>query len=336
MAKEVVEELKVDSKIKGLKDALDKIEKSFGKGAVMKLSSKPDTKIDAIPSGSLGLDIALGIGGYAKGRIIEIYGPESSGKTTLAIHAMVEAQRKGGNVAIVDAEHAFDPTYARKLGMDTDNIYISQPDNGEQGLEITQMLIASGSFDVVVVDSVAALVPQKELEGEMGDATMGLHARLMSQACRKLAGIINKTGTVVFFINQLRSKIGGYGNPEVTTGGNALKFYASVRLDVRRVSQNKDGDEIVGNRTKVKVVKNKLAPPFKETEFDIEFGVGISKVGEILDLAVEQDIIHKGGSWFSYGEQKLGQGRDNVKQLMLDNPEMTDEIEMKVREAYGI
>lgn len=334
MAKDL--EVKEDVKSKSLADALAKIEKSFGKGTVMKLGEKPDTKVDAISSGSLGLDIALGIGGYAKGRIIEIYGPESSGKTTLTIHAMVEAQKRGEKVAIIDAEQAFDPAYAAALGVDVDNLYIAQPDNGEQALEIAQTLITSGAFGIVVIDSVAALVPQKELDGEMGDATMGLHARLMSQACRKLVGVINKTGTIVFFINQLRSKIGGYGNPETTTGGNALKFYASVRLDVRRSGQIKDGDEITANQTRVKVVKNKTAPPFKMCEFDIEFGTGISKVGEILDLAVESNIVKKGGSWFNYGETRLGQGRDNVKQLLLDNSELMDEIEKLVRTEYGI
>lgn len=329
-------ETKEESKDKNLSDAISKIEKLFGKGTIMKLGEKPDTKIDAISSGSLGLDLALGIGGYPKGRIIEIYGPESSGKTTLTIHAMAEAQKKGGKVAIVDAEQAFDPSYAKALGVDVDSLYIVQPDNGEQALEITQTLIGSGAFAIVVVDSVAALVPQSELDGEMGSAQMGNHARLMSQACRKLVGIINKTGTICFFINQLRSKIGGYGNPEVTTGGNALKFYASIRLDVRRVQQIKDGEDVTGNKTRVKVVKNKTAPPFKECEFDIEFGIGISKVGEIIDLAVERDIIHKAGSWFSYGENKLGQGRDNLKILLMDNVEMCEEIEAQVRHKYGI
>jgi len=324
----------VDDKLKVLKLAIDKIEKDYGKGSVMMLGDKQKEKIDTISTGSLGLDVALGVGGFPRGRIIEIYGPESSGKTTIAIHTIAEAQKKGGICAIVDAEHAFDASYARKLGVDVDNLIISQPDYGEQGLEIADRLISSGAVDVVVIDSVAALVPKGELEGEMGDSKMGLQARLMSQALRKLTATISRTGCCCIFINQLREKIGiMFGNPETTTGGNALKFYASVRLDIRRVSQIKDGDVASGNRTRVKVVKNKVAPPFRQVEFDIIFGEGISKVGEIIDMGVELGILQKSGSWFSYSDTKLGQGRDAVKQFMLDNPEVMDEVEGKIRAA---
>jgi recombination protein RecA len=319
-------------KLKALQLTLDKLEKSYGKGAVMKLGDTPIEAIESISTGSISLDIALGIGGVPKGRVIEIYGPESSGKTTLATHIIAEAQKKGGVAAFVDAEHAFDKQYAKKLGVDVDNLLIAQPDNGEQALEIADNLIRSGAIDVIVIDSVAALVPKAEIEGEMGDSKMGLQARLMSQALRKLTGTIAKTGCCCIFINQLREKIGVmFGNPETTTGGNALKFYASVRLDIRRSSQIKDGDEVSGNRVKVKIVKNKVAPPFRIAEFDIMFGMGISKVGEIIDLGVDFNIIKKAGSWFSYGDTKLGQGRDAVKQLLLDNPELSDEIEAKIR-----
>jgi recombination protein RecA len=308
------------------------LEKNFGKGSIMKLGDTAVEPIEAISTGSLGLDIALGIGGVPKGRIIEIYGPESSGKTTLATHIVAEAQKKGGIAAIIDAEHAFDKYYAQKLGVDVENLLISQPDNGEQGLEIADNLIRSGAIDVIVIDSVAALVPKGEIEGEMGDSKMGLQARLMSQALRKLTGTISKTNCCCIFINQLREKIGVmFGNPETTTGGNALKFYASVRLDIRRTSQIKDSDEVSGNRVKVKIVKNKVAPPFRIAEFDIIFGEGISKVGEIIDLGVEYGIIKKAGSWFSYGETKLGQGRDAVKALLFDNPDLMDELEAKIR-----
>ena len=321
-------------KLKALQLTLDKLEKSYGKGTIMKLG---DTSIEAtefIPTGSLGLDIALGIGGLPKGRVVEIYGPESSGKTTLAIHAIAESQKLGGIAAFIDAEHAFDRFYAKKLGVDVENLLISQPDNGEQALEIADNLIRSGAIDILVIDSVAALVPKAEIEGEMGDSKMGLQARLMSQALRKLTGTISKTGCCCIFINQLRDKIGVmFGNPETTTGGNALKFYASVRLDVRRISQIKDTDEVSGNRVKVKIVKNKVAPPFRIAEFDIMFGEGISKAGEIIDLGVEHNIIKKAGSWFSYGETRLGQGRDAVKQLILDNPELMDELEHKIKET---
>jgi recombination protein RecA len=321
-----------DDKLKVLKLALDKIEKDYGKGSVMMLGDKQQVKIDVISTGSLGLDVALGVGGFPRGRVIEIYGPESSGKTTIAIHTIAEAQKKGGICAIIDAEHAFDASYARKLGVDVDNLIISQPDYGEQALEIADRLISSGAVDVVVIDSVAALVPKSELEGEMGDSKMGLQARLMSQALRKLTATINRTGCCCIFINQLREKIGVmFGNPETTTGGNALKFYASVRLDIRRISQIKDGDTASGNRTRVKVVKNKVAPPFRQVEFDIIFGQGVSKVGEIIDMGVDLGILNKSCSWFSYGENKIGQGRDSVKQFLLDNPEMMTEVEGKIR-----
>lgn len=319
-------------KLKALQLTLDKLEKSYGKGTVMKLGDNAVEAIESISTGSISLDIALGIGGLPKGRVIEIYGPESSGKTTLAIHAIAEAQKKGGIAAFIDAEHAFDKFYASKLGVDIENLLISQPDNGEQALEIADNLIRSGAIDIIVIDSVAALVPKAEIEGEMGDSKMGLHARLMSQALRKLTGTISKTGCCCIFINQLRDKIGVmFGSPETTTGGNALKFYASVRLDIRRISQIKDSDEVSGNRVKVKVVKNKLAPPFRIAEFDVMFGEGISKAGEIVDLGVDFDIIKKAGSWFSYGDTKLGQGRDAVKQLLLDNPELMDELEAKIK-----
>ena len=321
-------------KLKALQLTLDKLEKSYGKGTIMKLGDSVIEPTEVISTGSLGLDIALGVGGLPKGRVIEIYGPESSGKTTLAIHAIAESQKKGGIAAFIDAEHAFDRFYAKKLGVDVENLLISQPDNGEQALEIADNLIRSGAIDILVIDSVAALVPKAEIEGEMGDSKMGLHARLMSQALRKLTGTISKTGCCCIFINQLRDKIGVmFGNPETTTGGNALKFYASVRLDVRRISQIKDTDEVSGNRVKVKIVKNKVAPPFRIAEFDIMFGEGISKAGEIIDLGVEHNIIKKAGSWFSYGETRLGQGRDAVKQLILDNPELMDELEGKIKET---
>ena len=319
------------AKLKALQLTLDKLDKTYGKGSVMKMGDVIYDDVPTIPSGSLGLDMALGVGGYPRGRVIEIYGPESSGKTTLAIHAMAEAQKAGGIAAFIDAEHAFDRFYAENLGVDIDNLIISQPDYGEQALEIADNLISSGAIDIIVIDSVAALTPKSEIEGEMGDSKMGLHARLMSQALRKLTATINKTNCTVVFINQLREKIGVmFGNPEVTTGGNALKFYASVRIDIRRRTQIKDGDKVLGNRTKVKVVKNKVAPPFQTTEFDIMYGHGISKVGEILDLGVEYDIIKKSGSWFSYDDTKLGQGRDAVKGLIADNPELAEELEAKI------
>jgi len=322
-----------EQKLKALQLTIDKLDKTYGKGSVMKLSDNQVLDIPAISTGSLGLDIALGIGGIPRGRVTEIYGPESSGKTTLAMHCIAEAQKTGGIAAIIDAEHAFDKTYAEKLGIDTENLLISQPDNGEQALEITEHLIRSGAIDIIVIDSVAALVPRSELEGEMGDSKMGLQARLMSQALRKLTGTINKTKCACIFINQLREKIGVmFGNPETTTGGNALKFYSSVRLDIRRIGQIKESaDNILGNRTKVKVVKNKVAPPFKVVEFDIMYGEGISKVGEIIDIGVDLNIIQKSGSWFSYKENKLGQGRDSVKSLLLDNPELMDELDASIR-----
>lgn len=325
-------------KLKALQLTMDKIDKTYGKGTIMKLGDSAIEDIDAIPSGSLTLDLALGIGGYPKGRIVEIYGPESSGKTTLAIHAIAECQRQGGIAAFVDAEHAFDRYYAESLGVDTENLLISQPDNGEQALEIAENLIRSGAIDLLVVDSVAALTPRAEIEGEMGDSMMGLQARLMSQALRKLTGVVGKTNCCCIFINQLREKIGVmFGNPETTTGGNALKFYASIRVDIRRSSQIKDGDEVIGNRTKVKIVKNKVAPPFRRAEFDIMYGQGVSKSGEVLDLGVDHGVVKKSGSWFSYGDTKLGQGRDAVKQLILDNPELMDEIEDKIKASiHGV
>lgn len=328
---------KVNSdKLKALQLTMDKMEKTFGKGSVMKLGDGAIEDIDVISTGSVTLDIALGVGGFPKGRVTEIYGPESSGKTTLAIHAIAECQKQGGIAAFVDAEHAFDQFYAQKLGVDTRELIISQPDNGEQALEIADNLIRSGAVDLLVVDSVAALTPKAEIEGEMGDSQMGLQARLMSKALRKLSGSINKTGTCCIFINQLRDKIGVmFGNPETTTGGNALKFYSSVRVDIRRSSQIKDGDEVIGNRTKVKIVKNKVAPPFRKAEFDIMYGLGISKVGELLDLGVDLGIINKSGSWFSYGDTKLGQGRDAVKQIIGDNPELMEELETKIKEALA-
>ncbi|MDX2195034.1 MAG: recombinase RecA [Cytophagales bacterium] len=323
-------------KLKALKLTLDKLEKEYGKGIVMRLSDDKISEIPAISTGSLGLDLALGVGGFPRGRIIEIYGPESSGKTTIAMHTIAEAQKRGGIAAFIDAEHAFDKTYAEKLGIDTENLFISQPDNGEQALEIAENLIRSGAIDVIVIDSVAALVPKSELEGEMGDSKMGLQARLMSQALRKLTGTINKTSCICIFINQLREKIGVmFGNPETTTGGNALKFYASVRIDIRRIGAIKEGDDVLGNRTKVKVVKNKVAPPFKQVEFDIMYGKGISKTGEIIDLGVDMNIIQKSGSWFAYNNNKLAQGRDAVKQLLDDNPELRNEIEAAIKKTIA-
>jgi recombination protein RecA len=335
MAKEDMQKINIE-KLKALQLTMDKIEKSYGKGSIMRLGDKPVDDVQAIHSGSIALDMAMGIGGYPKGRVIEIFGPESSGKTTLAIHAIAEAQKVGGIAAFIDAEHAFDPTYAQKLGVDINELLISQPDNGEQALEIADSLIRSGAIDIIVIDSVAALTPKAEIEGEMGDSKMGLQARLMSQALRKLTGSISKTKTCVIFINQLRDKIGVmFGNPETTTGGNALKFYASVRLDIRKIGQLKDGDEVQGSHTRVKVVKNKVAPPFRKAEFDILYGEGISKIGEIIDLGVEINLIKKAGSWFSYGETKLGQGREGVKSLLKDNPELMEELEAKIIANYS-
>lgn len=323
-------------KLKALQLTVDKLEKVYGKGTIMKLGDERVVPTEVISTGSLGLDMALGIGGFPRGRVIEIYGPESSGKTTVAIHAIAQAQKKGGIAAIIDAEHAFDKTYAQALGVDVENLFIAQPDDGEQALDIAEHLIRSGAIDIVVIDSVAALVPRGEIEGEMGESKMGLQARLMSQALRKLTGAINKSGCTCIFINQLREKIGVmFGNPETTTGGNALKFYASVRLDIRRIGQLKDKEDVVGNRTKVKVVKNKMAPPFRVAEFDIIYGQGISKVGEIIDLGVAAGIINKSGSWFSYGDSKIGQGRESVKEFLADNPEAAEEIEQKIREKYS-
>ncbi len=339
MAKEVVEKAGVDvnaAKLKALQATLDKIEKDYGKGTIMKLGDQPKWDVSVIPSGSIALDNALGIGGYPRGRVIEIYGPESSGKTTLAIHAIAQAQKTGGIAAMIDAEHAFDRTYAKNLGVNVDTLLISQPDNGEQALEIADNLIRSGAIDIIVIDSVAALTPKAEIEGEMGDSRVGLQARLMSQALRKLTANISKTNTCCIFINQLREKIGiMFGNPETTTGGNALKFYASVRVDVRKATAIKDGEEALGNRTKVKIVKNKMAPPFKKAEFDIVFGEGISRVGEIIDLGVELGIVHKSGSWFSYGDTKLGQGREGVKRMLEDNAELCEELDAKIRAAIA-
>ena len=336
MAKKEVMNTAGDEKLKALQAAMDKIEKNFGKGSIMRMGDEHVEHVDVIPTGSLGLNVALGVGGYPRGRIIEIYGPESSGKTTLAIHASAEAQKAGGIAAFIDAEHAFDRFYAAKLGVDVDNLWISQPDNGEQALEIADQLIRSSAIDIIVIDSVAALTPKAEIEGDMGDNKVGLQARLMSQALRKLTATISKTRTTCIFINQLREKIGVmFGNPETTTGGNALKFYASVRLDIRRVTSLKDGDEIIGNQVRVKVVKNKVAPPFRKCEFEITFGEGISKVGEIIDLGVENGIIKKSGSWFSYDGNRLAQGRDAVKKLLQDNPELADEIEKKIMDLIN-
>jgi recombination protein RecA len=326
-----------DAKLKALKLTMDRMDKTYGKGAVMRMGDAAVEEVEVIPTGSLGLDIALGIHGYPRGRVVEIYGPESSGKTTLTLHAIAEAQKAGGIAAFIDAEHAFDRSYAEKLGIDTEELIISQPDNGEQALEIADNLIRSGAIDILVIDSVAALTPKSEIEGEMGDSKVGLQARLMSQALRKLTGTISKTHCVCVFINQLREKIGVmFGNPETTTGGNALKFYSSVRLDIRRASQIKSGDTVEGNRVRVKVVKNKVAPPFRKAEFDIMYGEGISKVGELIDLGVEHDIVQKSGSWFSYGDTKLGQGRDSVKNLLKDNPELADEIETRIKEKLAV
>ncbi len=335
------EEVKIDmstqeGKLKALQAAMSKIEKDFGKGSIMKLGEEKIDNVEVIPTGSIGLNAALGVGGYPKGRIIEIYGPESSGKTTLAIHAIAEAQKAGGIAAFIDAEHAFDRFYAEKLGVDVDNLWISQPDNGEQALEIADQLIRSSAIDIIVIDSVAALTPKKEIEGDMGDSAVGLHARLMSQALRKLTSTIAKTNTTCIFINQLREKIGVmFGNPETTTGGNALKFYASVRLDIRKISSIKDGDNVLGNQVRVKVVKNKVAPPFRKAEFEITFGEGISKIGELVDLGVDYGIIQKSGSWFSYGESRLAQGRDATKALLADNQELCEEIEAKIMQALA-
>ena len=323
-------------KLKALQLTMEKLDKTYGKGAVMKLGDSAVEKVEVIPTGSITLDLALGVDGYPKGRVIEIYGPESSGKTTLAIHAIAEVQKQGGIAAFIDAEHAFDQFYAKKLGVDIDNLLISQPDNGEQALEIADNLIRSGAIDLIVVDSVAALTPKAEIEGEMGDSQMGLQARLMSKALRKLTASINKAGTCCIFINQLRDKIGVmFGNPETTTGGNALKFYSSIRIDIRKASQIKEGEDVVGNRVKVKIVKNKVAPPFRKAEFDVMYGEGISKVGEVIDLGVDLNILKKSGSWFSYGETRLGQGRDSVKSILSDNPELMEELEQKIKEALG-
>lgn len=331
MAKDIAKE-----KLKALQMTMDRMEKTYGKGSIMKLGDQVIDDVEAIPTGSLTLDLALGVGGFPRGRIVEIYGPESSGKTTVAIHAIAEVQKQGGIAAFIDAEHAFDRTYADALGVDTENLLISQPDNGEQALEITENLIRSGAIDLIVIDSVAALTPKAEIEGEMGDSKMGLQARLMSQALRKLTGTVSRTRCTAIFINQLREKIGVmFGNPETTTGGNALKFYSSVRLDIRRSGQLKSGDEVLGNTTKVKVIKNKVAPPFKKAQFDIMYGKGISKEGEIIDMGVEMNIIKKSGSWFSYGDTKLGQGRDAVKQLLEDNPDLMDELENKIKESLS-
>jgi len=325
-----------DARLKALKMTMEKLDKTYGKGAVMRMGDKPVEEVEVIPSGSIGLDYALGIGGYPKGRVVEIFGPESSGKTTLTLHAIAEVQKQGGIAAFIDAEHAFDRSYAEKLGVQTDELIISQPDNGEQALEIADNLIRSGAIDLIVIDSVAALTPKSEIEGEMGDSKMGLQARLMSQALRKLTGTISKTGCCCIFINQLREKIGVmFGNPETTTGGNALKFYSSIRIDIRRSSQIKDGESAVGNRARVKIVKNKVAPPFRQAEFDIMYGEGISKTGEIIDIGVDKEIIKKSGSWFSYGETRLGQGRDAVRQLLIDNPELSAEIEAKIVAAMS-
>ncbi|MGA0245365.1 MAG: recombinase RecA [Schleiferiaceae bacterium] len=325
-----------DAKLKALKLTMDRMDKAYGKGTVMKMGDAPVIEVDSIPTGSLTLDVALGVGGYPTGRVVEIYGPESSGKTTLTLHAIAECQRKGGIAAFIDAEHAFDRFYAEKLGVNTDELIVSQPDNGEQALEIADNLVRSGAIDILIIDSVAALTPKAEIEGEMGDARVGLQARLMSQALRKLTGTISKTNCTCVFINQLREKIGVmFGNPETTTGGNALKFYSSVRLDIRRSTQIKDGDKVIGNRTRVKVVKNKVAPPFRLAEFDIMYGLGISKAGELIDLGVDHDILTKSGSWFSYGETRLGQGRDTVKQLFIDNPELAEEVEAKIKSALS-
>jgi recombination protein RecA len=338
MAKETqnqAEKIKSE-KMQALERTLGNIEKNFGKGTIMKLGDSVVENIPAVSTGSIGLDVALGVGGLPRGRVVEIYGPESSGKTTLALHAIAEAQKAGGIAAFIDAEHAFDRFYAQKLGVDTQNLFVSQPDNGEQALEITENLIRSGAIDIIVIDSVAALTPKSEIEGEMGDSKMGLQARLMSQALRKLTSTISKTGAICVFINQLREKIGVmFGNPETTTGGNALKFYSTVRLDIRRIGQIKDSESISGNRVRVKVVKNKVAPPFRSAEFDLIYGVGISKVGEIIDLGVDFDIVKKSGSWFSYGDTKLGQGREAVKSLLNDNPELAEELELKIREALA-
>jgi recombination protein RecA len=330
-----IKEVNVE-KLKALQLTMEKLDKTFGKGAVMKLGDSPVEKVEVIPTGSITLDLALGVNGYPKGRVIEIYGPESSGKTTLAIHAIAEVQKQGGIAAFIDAEHAFDQFYAKKLGVDIDNLLISQPDNGEQALEIADNLIRSGAIDLIVVDSVAALTPKAEIEGEMGDSQMGLQARLMSKALRKLTASINKAGCCCIFINQLRDKIGVmFGNPETTTGGNALKFYSSIRIDIRKASQIKEGEDIMGNRVKVKIVKNKVAPPFRKAEFDVMYGEGISKVGEVIDLGVELNILKKSGSWFSYGETRLGQGRDSVKSIIQDNPELMEELEQKIKDTLG-